>query len=210
MISLVKLRYLVFYVIFLLSLRWFLPAAYAAQGGTAIEAILVRSHLPLPGGVVQNMFLEESGGRKYLYIQQAGETGDLVVDITNDRHPKILREVALSHRGEAETLKMVGDELGVATRPDSSVSQPSPAIEPMSGNSTPQTVRLLDLSDASHPRTLKTFEGVTSMILDDRHNMVYLTNGDGLWILHHRIDLMRQVCEEISEYSVVPLMCTGY
>jgi hypothetical protein len=71
-------------------------------------------------------------------------------------------------------------------------------------------VKLLDLSDPSRPRTLKTFAGVTSVFLDDRRNMIYLANHDGLWILYHRIDLLRQECEYESKYSEVPMMCNGY
>jgi hypothetical protein len=211
MMSPANLRCLVFSSVSLLVMLCFVPAAsVAADNGMAGEKILVRSHLPLPGGAVQQMFLQESGGRKYLYVQQAGESGELLVDVTDDRHPKVLKEVALSHRGHPETLQMVGDELGVAARPDTPLNQTPPAIEAISSNTAPQFVRLVDLSNALHPRTLKTFDGVTSMLLDSPHNVIYLANGDGLWILHHRIDVMRQVCEEISEYSTVPLLCTGY
>lgn len=206
-----NLRYLVFSALALLAMICLVPAANAAaNNGMAAERILVRSHLPLPGGAVEQMFLEESGGRKYLYVQQTGESGELLVDVTDDRHPKVLKEVALSHRGQPETLQVVGDELGVAARPDPALNQRLPAIQEVSNNTTPQFIRLVDLSDALHPRTLKTFDGVTSMLLDSPHNLIYLANADGLWILHHRIDLMHQVCEEISAYSTVPLLCTGY
>ena len=73
-----------------------------------------------------------------------------------------------------------------------------------------QFVKLLDLSDPSRPRTLKTYAGVTSVSLDNRRNIIYLANHDGLWILYHRIDLLRQECEYESKYSEVPMMCNGY
>jgi hypothetical protein len=200
---------LLFSFVFSVGMLWFLgDASTAANGGPNSDAILVRSQLPLPGGPVQQMFLRDSGGRNYLYISQAGQADYVVVHVTDDRHPTIIKEVALPHGAERETLEMVGAGLGVAGRPDSA-SQSSPAIQEISGNPPGQFIRLLDLSDPSHPRTLKTFNGVTSVVLDDRHNMIYLTNGDGLWILHHRIDQMRQICEDESKYQPVPMMCTG-
>lgn len=206
----VNLRCLVSHAIFLLAIMWFLPATRAvAQEGMNTDSILVRSRLPLPGGPVQQMFLEESGGRKYLYLKQAREGGYIVVDVTDDRHPKTIKEIASQHRGEPETLEMVGNELGVAVRRDNPLNHGPSSIEEVPASPTPHFVRLLDLSDASHPRTLKTFDGVTSLVLDDRHNMIYLTNGDGLWVLHHRIDLMRQFCLEESQYEV-GMLCTGY
>jgi hypothetical protein len=194
-----------FYCLFSIVIFCFLPAASV---GVDSGAILVTSHIPLPGGPVQQMFFRESGGRDYLYISQANQAGYLVVDVTDDRHPKIVNEVVLPH-GEHETLEMVGAGLGVAGRPDRPQTQSVPAIQEMSGNPPGQFIRLLDLSDPSRPRTLKTFTGVTSLVLDDRLRMIYLTNGDGLWILHHRIDEMRQVCEDESQYEPVLMMCTG-
>jgi hypothetical protein len=195
-----------FCCLFSVAIFCFLPAASV---GADPDAILVRSRLPLPGAPVQQMFFRESGGRDYLYISQANQVGYVVVDVTDDRHPKIVNEVVLPHGFGHETLEMVGAGLGVAGQPDRSPSQSVPAIQEISGNPPGQFIRLLDLSNPSHPRTLKTFSGVTSVLLDDRHNMIYLTNGDGLWILYHRIDEMRQVCEDISRYQPVPMMCTG-
>ncbi len=197
------------YLLFAVSLLWLMPLASAAPKDNADE-VLVRSQLPLPGGPVQQMFYREFGGRAYLYISQANEPGYVVVDVTNDRHPKIIKEIVLPHEGEQEALEMVGAGLGVAGRPDNPPAQSAPAIQELSGNPSGQFMRLLDLSDPSHPRTLMTFDGVTSIVLDDRRNMIYLTNGEGLWILHHRVNELRQWCEEVSKYQSVPLMCTGY
>lgn len=203
-----KLDRLLLYCAFSVAIFCLLPSASAAQqGGPDSDAILVRSRLALPGGPVQEMFLGKSGGRDYLYISQAHQAGYVVVDVTDDRHPTIIKEITLSRDSKDESLEMIGAGLGIAGRPDN-LSQSSPAIQQVS--TPPQFVRLLDLSNPSHPRTLKTFDGVTSMVLDDRQNMIYLANGDGLWILHHRVDTMRQVCQEESGYSPVPMMCTGY
>jgi hypothetical protein len=71
-------------------------------------------------------------------------------------------------------------------------------------------VRLLDLSDPSNPRTLQTFDGVTSILSDDRRDLIYITNSDGLWILHHRRDLARQICDSEAAFSEMAMNCNAY
>jgi hypothetical protein len=49
----------------------------------------------------------------------------------------------------------------------------------------PESVRVLDISDPANPRTLQTFEGVTSILAEDSRSLIYIANGEGLWILRH-------------------------
>jgi hypothetical protein len=51
----------------------------------------------------------------------------------------------------------------------------------------PQFVRLLDLNDPATLPTLPTFDTVTSILLDDGQNLIYITNSEGLWILTHNV-----------------------
>ncbi len=48
-----------------------------------------------------------------------------------------------------------------------------------------ETVRVLDLSDPRNPKTLETFNKVTSILPDGGHSLIFLTNNDGLWILRY-------------------------
>jgi hypothetical protein len=43
------------------------------------------------------------------------------------------------------------------------------------GHSPTQFLRLFDLSDPANPRTLQTFEGVSSLLLDNGRNLIYIT-----------------------------------
>jgi hypothetical protein len=49
-----------------------------------------------------------------------------------------------------------------------------------------ESVRVLDLSDAANPKTLQTFQGVTSVLADDGRRLIYIANSEGLWILRHK------------------------
>jgi hypothetical protein len=58
-----------------------------------------------------------------------------------------------------------------------------------------QFVRLLDLSDPVNPRTLQTFDTVSSTLLDDGQNLVYITNSEGLWILRYNVPTSHPLCD---------------
>ena len=203
-------------LVFLMFLLGFCSANAATKATVNSDSIVVLARLPLRGIPVEQMFFEDSGGRNYLYIRQAGQPGYTVVDVTQGRRPKIVKQITLSKDFPRETLEMVGAGLGVAGRPDTkSGNRGEPGAlqgteEASSSDPPTQFVKLLDLSDPSRPRTLKTYAGVTSVSLDNRRNIIYLANHDGLWILYHRIDLLRQECEYESKYSEVPMMCNGY
>jgi hypothetical protein len=57
-----------------------------------------------------------------------------------------------------------------------------------------ETVRLVDLSDPKHPKTLKTFTGVTSMLPDDSRKLIYIVNSEGLWLVRHRQSRPMPMC----------------
>jgi hypothetical protein len=68
------------------------------------------------------------------------------------------------------------------------------------GDSPTQFLRLLDLSDPANPRTLQTFEGVSSLLLDDGRDLIYITNDEGLWILSHNVPPRHPICDsEITD-----------
>ncbi len=48
-----------------------------------------------------------------------------------------------------------------------------------------RTVNVLDLSDPANPRAILSFSGVTSTLNDEAHNLVYITNSEGLWIVRN-------------------------
>jgi hypothetical protein len=58
------------------------------------------------------------------------------------------------------------------------------------------------MSDPKNAKTLKTFKGVTSIYPDDGRTLVYLVNGEGLWIISHRMLRPMPLCT--SEDDSVP------
>ncbi|HTA23877.1 MAG TPA: hypothetical protein VK763_10110 [Terriglobales bacterium] len=153
----------------------------------------VIAHLPLPGTPVSQLLLRQQGSKQYLYIQQTATNGFTVVDVTQPDRPNVVKDVTLPGKGSDEKLDMLGNGVALAETPDSSATggtQHALSLEKsQAGNSATvartETIRVLDLSDPKNPRTLQTFDGVTKVMADDVRNLIYITNGEGLWILRH-------------------------
>ncbi len=149
----------------------------------------VVGHLPLTGGVRQ-MFLQQEDRRQYLYVQQANQRGFTVIDTTQPDRPKVVNHVPQA------TLTMVGSGLALSETPDSAAAA--------AARSVPELVRVLDVSDPAHPRVAQTFDGVTSIVQDGARNMIYIANGDGVWIVSHRRVLRRHECSSSDAMSPLP------
>lgn len=162
----------------------------------------VIAHLPLSGGARQ-MFLQQEGRKQYLYVQQSSQQGVTVIDVTKPERPKVVNHVPL------ENLTMLGSGLAISetlgNSPNVGTSSETGKAEGTRGDGTaPESVRLLDVSDPAHPRTVRTFDGVTSILQDSARNLIYVANGDGVWIVSHQEVLRRHKCSSSDEISVMP------
>jgi hypothetical protein len=135
------------------------------------------AHLALSGATSQ-MDLHENGGKQYLYIGANSNEGLTVVDITNPDQPSVIKRVAWPNEASTGRLQIVGRGLALAEGPDSDLMAADPAPST-------RTLKVLDLSDPANPRTVLSFSGVTSTLEDEAHNLVFITNGEGLWILRN-------------------------
>jgi hypothetical protein len=168
------------------------PAARAAGQASnppAEEKAKVIGHLALPGIHVNQMFVQHEGKKDYLYLHRPNKRAFAVVDVTKPERPVLLEKAALQGPAREQVgVSEANPSLGIATTPEDGAgangaqrAAPSaPIVLPT------ETVKILDLSDPAHPRVLKTFTGVTSMLPDDGHKLIYVVNGEGLWIVRHR------------------------
>jgi hypothetical protein len=143
-------------------------AAQDNSKSAKMERTTVLAHLPVPGSAVRQIFLQQENGAQYLYLQQ--NVHFTVVNVTDPKNPQIVERIASGGK-----LTDVGAGLAIAIQSDKS------------GQGTPstQSVRLMDLSDPKNPRTVKSFDGVTSIYSEDARHLIYLTNSEGLWIVKH-------------------------
>ena len=171
--------------------------AGASQGDfyPSYEAKIV-GHLTLAAPTRQ-MFLQQEGRRSYLYVRQASQRGYTVFDVTKPQRPKLLNVIS------QRNLTILDSGVAISETPDT--ASPSRSIgntgTSQGDSRTPELVRVLDVSDPAHPRTVQTFEGVTSIVRDDARSLIYVANGDGIWILSHREILRRHPCSSSDAIS---------
>ena len=165
-----------------------------------LEAKVI-AHLPLSGGI-RRMFLQQEGRRQFLYVQQPSQQGVTVIDITKPERPKVVNQVPL------ENLTMVSFGLAIFETPENSAtvgaSLATGNAEGLHGSGVLESVRVLDVSDPAHPRTVQNFGGVTSVLQDSAQNLFYVANGDGVWIVSHQQVLRRHECSSSDAISPLP------
>ena len=173
---------------------------------TDVPATVI-AHLPLPQATGSQMLLQKENGKQYLYVQQAAKQGFMVVDVSKPDKPSLLKRTAESNQSTTGNLEMVSPAVAIAEAPEK-----TPATLTSSNHPT-ETVRVLDLSDPRSPKTLETFNKVTSLLPDGGHGLIYLTNNDGLWILRYNHPSLlepakkKPLCNCESEIMAMPPDC---
>jgi hypothetical protein len=155
------------------------PSALGDTKPTEVPAKVI-AHLPLKEAPGSQMLLQSKGDHQYLYVQKASKDGFMVVDVTKPSVPGIVKTAASSGDATAGKLEMVSPDVAIAQVPDKNAK----GVIRSSDNPT-ETVKILDLSDPTHPKVIQTFTGVTSTMQDPGRGLIYLANNDGLWILRH-------------------------
>ena len=189
-----------------------LPAMLAAASDqpvpkpTDVPATVI-AHLPLPQATGNQMLLQRENTKLYLYVQQAGKQGFMVVDVSRPEKPSLLKRTAESNQSTSGNLQMVSPDVAIAEAPEKTPTTLT------SSNHPTETVRVLDLSDPRNPKTLETFNKVTSILPDGSHSLIYLTNNEGLWILRYNHPALiepakkKAPCDSSSEIMAMPPDC---
>jgi hypothetical protein len=193
------------------SLLWLAhTTASAAEKPTTLPTDVpatVIAHLPLPQATGSQMLLQKENSKQYLYVQQAAKQGFMIIDVSRPEQPSLLKRTAEPNQPTAGDLQIVSPDVAIAEAPEKTPETVS------SSNHRTETVRVLDLSDPRNPKTLETFNQVTSVLPDGRHGLIYLTNNEGLWILrYNRPALLEPAkkklpCDSNAEIMAMPPDC---
>jgi hypothetical protein len=173
---------------------------------TDVPATVI-AHLPLPQATGSQMLLQKEDSKQYLYVQQAAKQGFMIVDVSKPEQPSLLKRTAESNQATTGNLQIVSPDVAIAEAPEKTPTTLSSSSHPT------ETVRVLDLSDPRNPKTLETFNKVTSILPDGRHGLIYLTNNDGLWILRYSRPALlepakkKPACDSESEIMAMPPDC---
>jgi hypothetical protein len=184
-----------------------LPAQHDSSKNSTDMPASVIGHLPLPQATGSQMFLQRDDGKSYLYVQQASKQGFMIVDVTKPEFPNLLKHSAEVSKATAGSLEMVSPDIAIAAAPEKKSSTLTSTSHPA------QNVRILDLSDPRQPKTLEEFSGVTSVLPDGGHGLIFLTNNEGLWVLRYQKpsllqpSLRKKPCNSESELQAMPPDC---
>src|SRR3984957_16191346 len=135
----------------------------------------VIAHLQLDGGTATRMFLMEKNGKDYLYVGGGSANGVCILDVTKPAAPRKLEKFVGAGTAQAGDLHLVCDTLAV-TSGSGEASGSSPDV---AGRS----VTILKTTDPANPQPIPTFSGVTSVVADNARGLIYLSNGEGLWVV---------------------------
>ena len=176
-----SVRYLLSSVSLLATLTVASPAIDArnktpnAAAPDAKDEIQVVGHISLTDGPVLRFFTTQHYSSYYLYAERSSGRGVALIDVTNSSRPVVLGDVAYG-AGVADNLAVVvGTAALVTTEP--------PAVGPAA----PATIRVMDFSDPRNVKVAREFTGVTAMSRDDHRGLIFLANGEGIWILRQRL-----------------------
>jgi len=173
---------------------------------TDVPATVI-AHLSLPQATGSQMLLQKENGKQYLYVQQSGKQGFMVVDVSHPDKPSLLKRTAESNQATTGNLELVAPDIAIAEAPEKTPTTLTNSNRPT------ETVRVLDLSDPRNPKTLETFNKVTSLLADGGHGLVYLTNNEGLYILRYNHPSLlepakkKPPCDSNAEIMAMPPDC---
>jgi hypothetical protein len=177
-----------------------------SQKPTDVPATVI-AHLALPQATGTQMLLQKENGKQYLYVQQSAKQGFMIVDVTKPERPTLLKRTAESNQSTAGNLQIISPDVAIAVAPERTPTTLA------SSNHPTETVRVLDFSDPRNPKTLETFNKVTSLLPDGGHGLIYLTNNEGLWILRYNRPAplepskKKPPCDSESEIMAMPPDC---
>ena len=132
------------------------------------DEITVAGHIPLTGSPVRRFLPTQHYSSRYLYAEH--ESGSVtLIDVTKVARPAVLADLGSSPGSlfaVTGTAALVTDQAAGA-----------------GAASAPQTLRIMDFSDALHPKVAHEFSGVTAISRDERRGLIFVANPEGIWIL---------------------------
>jgi hypothetical protein len=137
------------------------PAALAKPNSikTAAKPANVVAHVELSGGPATRMLLVKKNGKEYLLLGLDSSSQVAALDVSEPDQPRTIDMATGVAGAPATELKVVADTLALF------------------GTSEAATAA------SSGPKEIRSLSGVTAVIKDKAHGLIYATNGDGLWIV---------------------------
>ncbi len=160
-----------------------------------LDEIEVVGHIPLTGGPVRRLLATDHYSNNYLYAERYDGNQVTLVDVTNASQPSVIADITYPPDMSATGILALAGTASLAAKDRSEMALAN----------TPQTIRIMDFSDSQHPKVRREFTGVTAVGRDDRRGLIFLANGEGIWILHRSLALDPEVEEAYAHYIMYGL-----
>ena len=156
------------------------PAMYAQPKPkkAASTTVGVIAHVPLDGGSATRLLLVRKNAKQYLYAGLTSSSNVCIFDVTTPGDPHKVERFDGAAGTQTADFQMAGDALAVSTRTGDAATTASEAA--------PRSVTILNVKDPKNPQSVQTFAGVTSVVVDSDHGVIYLSNDEGLWVIQGR------------------------
>jgi hypothetical protein len=119
----------------------------------------VVAHVQLSGGPVTRMLLVKKEGKEYLLVGLNSTASVAVFDVSNPDRPRTIDTTSSPAGAPSAEVKVIADTLTLFGSSDAG-------------------------SDSSaNSKDMRSFSGVTASMKDKTRGLIYVTNGDGLWIV---------------------------
>ena len=129
----------------------------------------VVAHVQLSGGPVTRMLLVKKEGKEYLLIGLDSTAGVAVFDVSNPDRPRTIDTSSSVTGAPSAEVKVVADTLTLFGSSDAGTSS------------------------AANSKDMRSFSGVTASMKDKTRGLIYVTNGDGLWIVKSKQKVEEEV-----------------
>ncbi|HEY3742293.1 MAG TPA: hypothetical protein VGL53_20725 [Bryobacteraceae bacterium] len=139
------------------------------------DQIEVVGHIALTNGPVKRFVTTQHYSSYYLYAENETGKNVTLIDVTRVTRPAVLGDVALPATGGAESLYAVTGTAALVTEGENGAALNAQR---------PRTIRILNFADPLHPQVTREFTGVTATSRDERRGLIFVANGEGIWILH--------------------------
>jgi hypothetical protein len=117
------------------------------------------AHVQLSGGPVTRMLLVKKDGKEYLLVGLNSTTDVAVFDVSNPDRPRAIDTNSSASGAPSAEVKVIADTLTLFGSSDAGTSS------------------------AANSKDMRSFSGVTASMKDKARGLMYVTNGDGLWIV---------------------------
>ena len=136
------------------------PGAFAGPGSKIATATSVKvvAHLQVATGDATHMQVVKQGRKQYLYVKAADPSQAVVVDVTKAGDPRLV-----------DAARLAGTDMKAASAE--------------SASNAPEILRLLNTSNWWNSSNGHQFSSAARFVADDRHGLIYVVDGEGLWIV---------------------------